>query len=532
MTVKDVLSFPSFSSAILLSGHKNIDNPVTSAMILEAADIKNWGKKGQVILTSYYALKDLDDEALNNFFEDVYQLGISAIVIKMDRLLRKVPENFIRHCVKISLPLIQVPKEVKYEAIMIDIFERIVEGNIVLLNHFFDVHYQLTSLSLRHPSINQFLQFLWQSIHVKSTYFNLTENKKISYGIKNPKFEYKIISKLESEERYRNYTYYETELLYPNDVIEKAVSILIPSSDNNHHYLIVHCDYTSLQPIDFMTIENVVSILQMEILKLNAIEQKKFFKNNGMINDLLNGRYNSKSKIDAALAELGISNHNLYELILIKLNFNEDTDSEIKDKILNQLQQSIKKTYKSIVYLRNNNRLVFLHNFPSESNSININDIKNTVKAIQQTYKLSDFYYLIGTSQAVEKYSIKEANRHILDIYKLYDNDSKKNIAVSYNDLGLYKLLVNMPDISNAVSYIDPRITKLKNSDNELLQTLIVFCENNLSYLETANKIFLHHKTVRYRIDKIIEHYDIDPKDSNDLLQVLFASKIYSLQGE
>ena len=48
----------------------------------------------------------------------------------------------------------------------------------------------------------------------------------------------------------------------------------------------------------------------MQIRKLRRIEisgaffyfvtfyQKKFFKNNGMINDLLNGRYNSKSKKD------------------------------------------------------------------------------------------------------------------------------------------------------------------------------------------------------------------------------------------
>jgi len=69
MNINDVLKIESAIGAKLIAGHKGILNDVTGINVLEALDIENWGKSGEIILTSYFALQNLDDNELNLFFE-------------------------------------------------------------------------------------------------------------------------------------------------------------------------------------------------------------------------------------------------------------------------------------------------------------------------------------------------------------------------------------------------------------------------------------------------------------------------------
>ena len=59
MLVQDMLILPSFESARVIAGTNGLGNEVTSAMVLEATDIENWGKRGQLIISSFYALEHL-----------------------------------------------------------------------------------------------------------------------------------------------------------------------------------------------------------------------------------------------------------------------------------------------------------------------------------------------------------------------------------------------------------------------------------------------------------------------------------------
>ena len=79
MNINEMMKISSLKDAKLLAGNNGMDNSIISVNVLEALDIENWGRFGEVILTSFFALKDLDDNQLDLFFKKMKDIGISAI---------------------------------------------------------------------------------------------------------------------------------------------------------------------------------------------------------------------------------------------------------------------------------------------------------------------------------------------------------------------------------------------------------------------------------------------------------------------
>ena len=49
---------------------------------------------------------------------------------------------------------------------------------------------------------------------------------------------------------------------------------------------------------------------------------------------------------------------------------------------------------------------------------------------------------------------------------------------------------------------------------------------------ETAEQLYLHPKTVRYRVERVRKIYGVDVRDPDDYLQVVLADKIYTLRKD
>lgn len=98
MRIKELMSLEIFKTSKLLTGEIGLENEVDSAMVLEAIDIEKWSKQNQLILTSFYAFNNLEEKELTDFFEKMHNIGISGLVVKMDRLIKMIPEWLIDLC--------------------------------------------------------------------------------------------------------------------------------------------------------------------------------------------------------------------------------------------------------------------------------------------------------------------------------------------------------------------------------------------------------------------------------------------------
>ena len=75
MKIKELMSLELFKTCKLLTNEIGLENEVDSAMVLEALDIENWSRKNQLILTSFYAFKDLPATELAAFFKKMKKMA-------------------------------------------------------------------------------------------------------------------------------------------------------------------------------------------------------------------------------------------------------------------------------------------------------------------------------------------------------------------------------------------------------------------------------------------------------------------------
>lgn len=569
MNVREVLSLPSFSQAAVIAGASGLENEVSSAMVLEAADIENWGKRGQLIITSFFALKELSEADLARFFHSMSMIGIAAMAFKPDRLLPTAPDNLIALCEDFGVPLIRLQPEVKYESILLDVLGHVLDSNLTLLNRFYDAHRHMMALALKQPSIPYILNTLKNTLRRDVSYLDTTRDRRLGTDQALASFTgYSL--KRRDPSPFQTHAYFDATLYFgasalrssgdlphppvgreasasaseatqplahvgadkASPVVRHALAVRIPSSDGIDYYLLVHRTDAKLTPLDTMTIENIVSLIQMEILKQNAIKQKLFIQNNNAVHDLLLDRYGSIERVNAALTMLAIDEYPFYEVLFLRVRIVDPADADRLDELLQAIRRSLRSAYPGIVYFINNDRIAFLHNFRSQLTRFELGTITTLIDRLRSSSTLPLFTYLIALSSIVDRHSLAKANSEVLNISRLFDSNSEDDRAVRFEDLGAYKLLLMADDLSQLNEYMDPRVVDLAQEHPELFETLMRLCENGIDYVQTGNDLFIHPKTVRYRVDRARKLYGIDVKDPDDILQLVLTSKILALGRE
>ena len=97
-----------------------------------------------------------------------------------------------------------------------------------------------------------------------------------------------------------------------------------------------------------------------------------------------------------------------------------------------------------------------------------------------------------------------------------------------YKDIGIYGLLFSIKNRSALENYYFDVLGPILNSDNKskdsnLVEILDTYLNENCNITATAEKLFLHRNTLKYKIKKIEELLDCDLHNFNDCIKVKMA---------
>lgn len=534
MNIKEVLKIKSATNAKLIAGHNGIFKEVTGVNVLEALDIENWGKTGELILTSYFALQDLDEHELDVFFEKLHSIKISAIIIKIERLVNQIPNKIIELCNKYEIPLIQINKEVKYESIILEVLGPIVDRNIQLLNKYYEVHSELTRLALKMPKLNEVLYELKKMINHDISLLNKSKGTEIST---NPMLsDVTILNRWPVEnQKYMQFKYERNKVIYnklDSKISHTQICVHISSLGYNDYELIIHELNDIISSEDIMVIENAVKFLQIELLKKYITSQNITQQKSNIIGDLLNDRFYEKREIDEVLESLNIIHFDYYQIIIVKLypsNININFDKSLMLPILLQIRKNFRLDFHNMSFMEKSDRIVFIFNLDGKENGVDLDKIKDVMSKLEQMNLFNEFCYKISISSKVKKYHIPRANKEALDTQKILNLFSNTNSILSYDDLGIYKLFLESNNLDNLEIFISPKIKMFKDKYPQFFSTLVTFLDLNQSFVHTSQTLYLHPKTVRYRIEKIKELLDLDFSNTEEILQIQLASRLFKL---
>ena len=122
--------------------------------------------------------------------------------------------------------------------------------------------------------------------------------------------------------------------------------------------------------------------------------------------------------------------------------------------------------------------------------------------------------------------SVTEARRSLQIVHAC----QRQSTIRSYDDIGIYRLLFELQDQEEFGNIMNGIIRRMKEYDlvnNEnLVETLRIYLENDRNIGTSAAQMFLHRNTLKYRLKKIEEILMCDLSDVNTCFNLRLAFKI------
>ena len=295
-----------------------------------------------------------------------------------------------------------------------------------------------------------------------------------------------------------------------------------------------------------MELENATINLQDGFLSEFAQDEEKKTYQRDVIQNILNGLLSSKEMTEAA-AQLGMKESDTYRVVdfhTIKKNVQRKYTKEQLQEVGVIVGELMYLLPDALIY-RNMDQIVMIQQVDSKQTELEYQkEMEEVEDVIQRSilYRKKDTDFQIGIGKSVEGYqrlkeSYHEASRAIkyIDIIRLVTGDKNKSV-VHYSNLGFFQIFGKVDDMTELERCIPETLKKLYLYDDEhkgeLITTLQMYLKNNQSIKKTADEMFVHYRTISYRLEKIKQISGINFDDANEVLAVSNGLIIYKMLKE
>lgn len=123
LTVREALSLNVLKEAVVVAGHRGLDNPIRWTHILDQPDVSDWVKGGEILITSGYGIYQ-DAEAQINYMLGAVKMKVAAVFITTQYLPQVTPQ--MRDIADThALPLVELPPTIAFVEVTEAILRRL-----------------------------------------------------------------------------------------------------------------------------------------------------------------------------------------------------------------------------------------------------------------------------------------------------------------------------------------------------------------------------------------------------------------------
>ncbi|MFS0689374.1 PucR family transcriptional regulator ligand-binding domain-containing protein [Sporosarcina sp. 179-K 8C2 HS] len=520
--LQDVLKLGGFADCRVMTGHCSLDREIETITVLEVPEVAKWVKGNELILTSLYAVND-DVEAQITLIERLHTAGATALAIKPSNFIKEISQDIIDYGNRIDFPIIEIPEHIKYLDIMSPVMHALFDKKVVLQEDLERATKILDELTLEEQGIHVFAKNL--ELLVKSEITIESELSSVaSYTHQKTLEELKADKKMELSivqrplQMNREQEGQETPCVIVPIIVEGEYLGNITSWGKYNQHLAT----------DLAILEKAAKLLSFEFLKKKVkldIEQQ--YESDFIRELLFSHNIREKSVVEWG-GNYRITRHCHYVSFLFSVQ-----DCRTQNK-----HYQILKNYKLTNLLKRVRKNVL------------VGTIRNGICLIievgeeEAVAPLAKEYYQKIAGQIGRKYrlflgvgrvamGLKGIQQSFLQAEKaLYFSERTSGNHISYYDaLGIYRLIYSVDSEKELESFYNETIGNLLKTDksNELLQTMVTYFECNEVLKDSADALFIHVNTLKYRLNKIEELTGFSLKKSEDKLNLFVGLKIYDL---
>ena len=547
-TVRKLLESEQFPKMKLLCGEKGLDLEVKGIRIIEIEDMERYLTGGEILITSFQVYLSCNDREVEQHFEDLVKSEISGFIVKKRKEYDPTGRRLSlleKHCKKYEIPLVEISEDLHYWGIIRYVIMQVFDKATARLKYFKITHDNFNAFILNNNgscnTASNIIKFLSVMIEnpVVLYYGNLncmvstnSDNSKLILSDEIQPYKPNIITKFQYMKQMKG------------SCVQYVVKFAILSEVEI--YITITEENRELTELDYMAIENAIINLQYGFLSEFAQDEVKKKYQRDLIHNILNGLLSSKEMTEAA-AQLGMKESDTYRVVdfhTIKKNVQSKYTKEQLHEV-GVIEGELKHLLPDALIYRNMDQIVMIQQVDSNQTELEYQkEMEEVEDVIQRSilYRKKDTDFQIGIGKSVEGYqrlkeSYHEASRAIkyIDIIRLVTGDKNKSV-VHYSNLGFFQIFGEIDDVTELERYIPETLKKLYLYDDEhkgeLITTLQMYLRNNQSIKKTADAMFVHYRTISYRLEKIKQISGINFNDANEVLAVSNGLIIYKMLKE
>ena len=547
-TVRKLLESEQFPKMKLLCGEKGLDLEVKGIRIIEIEDMERYLTGGEILITSFQVYLSCNDREVEQHFEDLVKSDISGFIVKKRKEYDPTGRRLSlleKHCKKYEIPLVEISEDLYYWGIIRYVIMQVFDKATARLKYFKITHDSFNTFILKNNgssnTASDIIKFL--SIMIENPvvlyYGNLncmastnSDNSKLILSDEIQPYKPNIITKFQ----------------YMKQMKGSCVQYVVKFAILNEMeiYITITEENRELTELDYMAIENAIINLQYGFLSEFAQDEVKKKYQRDIVHNILNGLLSSKEMTEAA-AQLGMKESDTYRVVdfhTIKKNVQRKYTKEQLQEVGVIVGELMYLLPDALIY-RNMDQIVMIQQVDSNQTELEYQkEMEEVEDVIQRSilYRKKDTDFQIGIGKSVEGYqrlkeSYHEASRAIkyIDIIRLVTGDKNKSV-VHYSNLGFFQIFGEIDDVTELERYIPETLKKLYLYDDEhkgeLITTLQMYLRNNQSIKKTAGAMFVHYRTISYRLEKIKQISGINFDNANEVLAVSNGLIIYKMLKE
>lgn len=300
-------------------------------------------------------------------------------------------------------------------------------------------------------------------------------------------------------------------------------------------YLILIKNKTKAIPFLNIVIEQASILLAFLLQNRQSLIQKERNYLDNFIRSIIHTQYSSQTELIQKAKVFKWELHFPNIILLIDVNHeNQNTKLNNYYKILDS--EIINETISSIcnIPIENCKTALYDNKIICFVSIALINDIKEKLnKASNLIIKYLNRYGTpsIGVSSKVySMLEIKKAYEEVMLVHDIHKKVYKGMEFVEFFDqLGLFKLFHLFNNKEELERYVEDKLGVVlqsdRNSGMELINTLQCLIKNNMNVKKSANDLFIHYNSLRYRVNKLRE-LGIEITDGNELTEIAVALQI------
>ncbi|NBJ68128.1 MULTISPECIES: PucR family transcriptional regulator [Clostridia] len=529
MKIQEALLVGGLAKGNVVAGEKGITRNIASIEVMEVPEVMDWVTSGVLVITTFYSIKSLPDKQIEIVQALIHQKA-AGIVIKLGRFITSIPIEIIHLANQHNFPIITIPKDVTYISVLTPLYEKLYlekqQKTVELQYPLYE--FEQSNFSSLPEALNKMAEMVNSPIYIEDLDGRLLYSAALVHGDG-----WRRSISLFSKPYYTNYV--KEISRWENDVLTKKYTefykpglrrkILLPLVWKNSLFAILHISYIDKELFQDVS-PNHLNNVANRVSQLFISDQLYLQKN----------RQDDLDAIEQFLLHLDDINTTKTAIIVnfygdwLKLtNYPKqqvmDYSSLIRKELYGLANQLT--TCETFIFERYNKFYLFLYCKEETYGQI----VTHWHEIIEQFNREDNWNFTrVAISPSIKTPTNFEEYVHTVS--KTMEVGLKikpEHTVYTHDKLGIYEILLQLTSDPFARRYTQNVLYPLLQEDDVLVETLQMYLKENGNISKASEKLFIHRRTLNYRIQKIEQLLNMDLNDANHRFILKFCLMIKDL---